>query len=75
MDEGERDELRLRQKLREIEARFDTEARKRGFDPAQAGNMALSSALARLFTEGEELRAELAELVTSKRGSMDPHAE
>ena len=65
MDSGERDKTisRLRQELRECEARFDEQSRKRGFDPAQAENMALPSALARLATEREELRAELTELI------------
>ena len=69
MEAGERDEIisRLQEKLSQCEARFDGEARKRGFDPAQAENMALPSTLARLFTEREEIRAELEEL-EDKRG-------
>ena len=54
--------------LRALEARFDAEARKRGFDPAQAENMALPSTLATLFLEREEIRAELEELAEHKRG-------
>ena len=70
MEASERDDLirRLTQKLSECEARFDAEARKRGFDPAQAENMALPSTLARLFTEREEIRAELEELTEHERG-------
>lgn len=70
MEAGTVDErvLRLREKLSECEARFDAEARKRGFDPAQAENMALPSTLARLCTEREEIRAELEELAGHKRG-------
>jgi len=60
--------LRLMEKLSELEARFDAEARKRGFDPAQAENIALPSTLARLFTEREEIRAELEELTEHERG-------
>jgi len=65
MESGERDKLilRLEGKLRECEKRFDEQARLRGFDPAQAENMALPSALARLATEREELRARLEELI------------
>ncbi|HXM35138.1 MAG TPA: hypothetical protein VN920_08125 [Pyrinomonadaceae bacterium] len=68
MAAGERDEiiLTLQQKLRELEARFDAEARRRGFDPAQAENMALPSTLARLFAECQELRSELAEITGNK---------
>lgn len=70
MEAGDRDEIisRLQRKLAECEARFDAEARRRGFDPAQAENMALPSTLARLFTEREEIRAELEELAEHKRG-------
>jgi DNA polymerase elongation subunit (family B) len=60
--------LRLTQKLSECEARFDAEARKRGFDPAQSENMALPSTLATLFTEREEIRAELEELAENQKG-------
>ena len=75
MEASETDEiiLRLKQKLCECEARFDTEARRRGFDPAQSENMALPSTLARLFTECEELRSELAE--TAERREIDQDAE
>ncbi len=46
-------------KLRAVEERFDREMRARGFDPAQAENVALPSALARLYAEREELREEM----------------
>ena len=46
-------------KLRAVEERFDREMRARGFDPAQAENVALPSALARLYIEREELREEM----------------
>ena len=52
----------LKQKLAELEARFRTEAYKRGFDPAQVENMALPAALARLFEECAEIKLELTEL-------------
>ncbi len=46
-------------KLRAVEERFDREMRARGFDPAQAENIALPSVLARLYAEREELREEM----------------
>jgi len=49
----------FRARLRAVEERFDREMRARGFDPAQAANVALPSALARLYAEREELREEL----------------
>jgi hypothetical protein len=52
----------LQHRLRDLEARFQTEARKRGFDPAQIENMALPAALAKLFAERAEIKAELEEL-------------
>jgi hypothetical protein len=52
----------LNERLRETEARFRQEALKRGFDPAQAENMALPSSLARLFAERAAIIAELEEL-------------
>lgn len=62
---GERDETiqKLQEELRKSEARFDAEARKRGFDPAQAENMALPKALAELSSECEEIRTRLAAIV------------
>ena len=70
MEAGERDSiiLKLQDKLSDCEARFDAEARKRGFDPAQTENMALPATLARLFTECEELRAELEEIAENTEG-------
>ena len=55
-------------RLRAVEERFDREMRARGFDPAQAANVALPSALARLYAEREELREEL-ELLRGGRRS------
>jgi hypothetical protein len=56
-------------KLRVLEERFDREMRARGFDPAQAENVALPSALARLYAEREELREEM-ELRKSENGGQ-----
>jgi hypothetical protein len=52
----------LRAKLRELDAEFDQEMRARGFDPAQAENVALPSHLAALYAEREQTSAQLAEL-------------
>ena len=52
----------LREKLQNLDAEFDREMRARGFDPAQAENVALPSHLAALYLEREQIRAELEEL-------------
>jgi hypothetical protein len=49
----------LRARLRALEGLFEREMRARGFDPAQAATTALPSALAALYAEVEEVRAEL----------------
>lgn len=66
MEPSETDEMTLRQMLREVEAQFDTAARQRGFDPAQAENLALPATLAKLFMEREQIKAQLEELVTER---------
>jgi hypothetical protein len=52
----------LNQRLRELDAEFDLEMRARGFDPAQAENVALPTHLAALYAEREQIKAQLAEL-------------
>ena len=52
----------LRRKLRTLDAEFDREMRARGFDPAQAENVALPSHLAALYAERKQIQTELAEL-------------
>ena len=52
----------LSAKLRALDAEFDREMRVRGFDPAQAENMALPSNLARLYAEREQVRSDLHEM-------------
>ncbi len=52
----------LRAKLRALDAEFDQELRARGFDPAQAENVALPSHLATLYAKREQIKAQLAEL-------------
>ena len=53
---------RLRQRLRAFDAEFDRELRARGFDPAQAENVALPSHLAALYAEREQIKAALEEM-------------
>jgi hypothetical protein len=55
--------IELEKKLGELDTRFADEMRKRGFDPAQADNVALPSVLAKLFAEREEIKAALEELI------------
>ena len=52
----------LRTRLRDLDERFDRQMRARGFDPAQAENVALPSGLAALKAEREEMRARIEEL-------------
>jgi rhamnogalacturonyl hydrolase YesR len=51
----------LHEKLRELEAEFDREMRARGFDPAQAENVALPAHLATLYAEREKIKAQIEE--------------
>jgi hypothetical protein len=51
----------LRAKLSELDIEFEREMRSRGFEPAQADNIALPSHLAALYAEREQLKAELEE--------------
>jgi hypothetical protein len=55
---------RMRRRLHTLDAEFDREMRARGFDPAQAENVALPSHLAALYAEREQIKAELEELST-----------
>ncbi len=52
----------LNERLRALDAEFDREMRARGFDPAQAENVALPSHLATLYAKRVRIRAQLAEL-------------
>jgi hypothetical protein len=52
----------LRDQLIALDLEFDSEMRARGFDPAQAENVALPSHLAALYTKRERIKAELDEL-------------
>lgn len=53
---------RLRERLRAIEQRFEREMRARGFDPDQVDTVALTTPLAKLHSEREELITRLAVL-------------
>ena len=59
MDDLHQEVSDLRQQLRTLDAEFDREMRARGFDPAQAENIALPSHLAALYIERERIRAAL----------------
>jgi len=61
MDDRHQEVGEFRQKLRALDAEFDREMRARGFDPAQAENVALPSHLAALYSEREQIRAALEE--------------
>ncbi len=52
----------LNERLRALDAEFDRKMRARGFDPAQAENVALPSHLATLYAKRVQIRAQLAEL-------------
>ena len=53
---------RLEERLRVIEEEFERGMRARGFDPAQDENLALTSSLAKLYRERDDLRTRLAAL-------------
>lgn len=63
-DELEKRRRELITRLLELDERFEREMRARGFEPAQAENVALTSELATLYAAREEVRAELEELAT-----------
>ena len=52
----------LAARLQALDAVFERQMRARGFDPAQAENVALTSELASLYAAREAARAELEEL-------------
>ena len=53
---------RVRERLSVIEKQFEREMRARGFDPEQVDTVALTTPLAKLHNEREELLARLATL-------------
>lgn len=66
----EKAQTELEERLRELEEQLRNEMRKRGFDPAQDGNLALTGPLAKLYMERETIREEL-EALTGSRNSTD----
>jgi hypothetical protein len=62
MSDPKNDASELRHRLRTLDAEFERQMRARGFDPAQAENIALPSTLARLYAERERTKAQLEEL-------------
>ena len=61
----------LQNKLEQLDERFRTEAQRRGFDPAQVENMALPTALAKLFAERAQVASELEELAGEHDSASD----
>jgi len=62
MNSDQEDINPMRARLRALEAEFDRDLRARGFDPAQAENVALPSHLAALYAEREQIKAALEEM-------------
>jgi hypothetical protein len=62
---------KLKEELATLDVQFCTEARQRGFDPAQVENMALPTALAVLFEEREEIQSQLAEIEAQIKREKD----
>jgi len=62
-DDARRSQLQSR--LREVDVDFRSKMRARGFNPDQDDNLALTAPLAKLYTEREKLREELAALTKS----------
>jgi len=61
---------RLEERLHEVDERLRSEMRARGFNPDQDGNLALTAPLAKLYTERENLRAELQSLADKDNSSI-----
>ena len=66
----EKAQTELEERLRELDEQLRIEMRKRGFDPAQDANLALTGPLAKLYMERETIREEL-ETLTGSRDSTD----
>jgi hypothetical protein len=60
----------LEERLRTLDGQLRNEMRKRGFDPAQDANLALTGPLAKLYIERETIREEL-ETFTGSIDSTD----
>jgi hypothetical protein len=64
----------LEEKLRAVDYHLRSEMRARGFDPDQDDNVAFTAPLAKLYTERENLRAEL-ETLTEDKTSLEDNQE
>jgi hypothetical protein len=61
MDDSQQELSDLRERLRRLDVEFDREMRARGFDPAQAENVALPAHLAALYAERDRIKSDLEE--------------
>ena len=62
MSDPKNEASELHHRLRSLDAEFERQMRARGFDPAQAENIALPSSLAKLYAERDRTKAQLEEL-------------
>ena len=67
MTPSESEAQELRDKLATLDAEFERQMRARGFDPAQAENIALPLRLAKLYAERERTKAQLEELAAGNQ--------
>ena len=65
----------LRARLAELDGHISAEMRRRGFDPAQADNVALPSLLARLSVERTKVADELEELIRETTIVEEEHGQ
>ena len=61
---------RLKERLRAVEQDFERGMRARGFDPAQDENLALTSSLAKLYEQRDELRTQVAALAGNDKPAI-----
>ena len=62
---------RLEERLHIVEQEFERGMRARGFDPSQDENLALTSSLAKLYEERDDLRTRLAALAGNDIGRKE----
>ena len=65
----------LQRQLAELNAKFRTEMQKRGFNTAQIENVALPTALAKLFAERNQIESDLEELVPGRETENQQSSE
>jgi hypothetical protein len=61
----------LEEKLQAIDSQLRSEMSARGFDPEQDDNVAFTAPLAKLYTERENLRADLESLIEDERSGSE----